>query len=70
MLQAPRTALAAIARLLPSHEAPSVLSLDGRPDDVAVQALCNIALDWQQLEELKRLGARGLMVLNVERMLA
>ncbi len=39
MLQAPRTALAAIARLLPSHEAPSVLSLDGRPDDVAVQAL-------------------------------
>jgi ATP phosphoribosyltransferase len=69
MLQAPRSALPAITRLLPSRDAPSVLSLDGRPDDIAMQALCS-ALDWQQLEELKRLGASGLMVLNVERMLA
>jgi ATP phosphoribosyltransferase len=69
MLQAPRTALPAITRLLPSREAPSVLSLDGRPDDIAMQALCS-ELDWQQLEELKRLGASSLMVLNVERMLA
>jgi ATP phosphoribosyltransferase len=70
MLQAPRAALPAITRLLPSREAPSVLGLDGRPDDVAMQALCNASLDWQHLEELKRLGARGVMVLNVERMLA
>ena len=28
------------------------------------------ALDWQHLEELKRLGASSLMVLSVERMLA
>jgi len=70
MLQAPRTALPAISRLLPSRDTPSVLSLDGRPDDIAVQALCSNALDWQHLEELKRLGASGLMVLNVERMLA
>lgn len=70
MLQAPRAALPAITRLLPAREAPSVLGLDGRPDDVAMQALCNASLDWQHLEELKRLGARGVMVLNVERMLA
>lgn len=69
MLQAPRSALQAITRLLPSRDAPSVLSLDGRPDDIAMQALCS-TLDWQQLEELKRLGASSLMVLNVERMLA
>jgi ATP phosphoribosyltransferase len=69
MLQAPRSALPAITRLLPSRDAPSVLSLDGRPDDIAMQALCGV-LDWQQLEELKRLGASSLMVLNVERMLA
>ena len=69
MLQAPRAALPAITRLLPSREAPSVLSLDGRPDDIAMQALCN-ELDWQHLEELKRLGASSLMVLSVERMLA
>jgi ATP phosphoribosyltransferase len=70
MLQAPRSALAAIERLLPSREAPSVLGLDGRPDDISVQALCSAALDWQHLEELKRLGASSLMVLNVECMLA
>lgn len=70
MLQAPRVALPAITQLLPSSDLPSVLSLDGRPDDIAVQALCSSALDWPHLEELKRLGARGVMVLNVERMLA
>lgn len=70
MLQAPRTALLEITRLLPSRDLPSVLTLDGRPDDIAVQALCSASLDWQHLEELKRLGARSLMVLNVERMLA
>ncbi|HEY0229666.1 MAG TPA: ATP phosphoribosyltransferase [Dokdonella sp.] len=70
MLQAPRSALLEITRLLPSRDLPSVLTLDGRPDDIAVQALCTASLDWQHLEELKRLGARSLMVLNVERMLA
>jgi ATP phosphoribosyltransferase len=70
MLQAPRSALPAITRLLPASEAPSVLGLDGRPDDIAMQALCSASLDWQHLEELKRLGASSVMVLNVERMLA
>jgi ATP phosphoribosyltransferase len=70
MLQAPRSALLAITRLLPSSEKPSVLGLDGRPDDISIQALCSDALDWQHLEELKRLGASSLMVLSVERMLA
>jgi ATP phosphoribosyltransferase len=70
MFQAPRAALSAITRVLPARDPPSVLSLDGRPDDIALQALCSVALDWPHLEELKRLGAHGLMVLNVEQMLA
>ena len=70
MLQAPRSALAAITELLPARGQPSVVGLDGRPDDIAVQALCRTTPDWQQLEELKRLGARSVMVLSVERMLA
>jgi ATP phosphoribosyltransferase len=70
MLQAPRSALAAITELLPGREQPSVVGLDGRPDDIAVQALCSSSPDWQQLEELKRAGARSVMVLSVERMLA
>ena len=70
MLRAPRAALAEIARLLPSREAPSVLRLDDAPDQVALQALCGRSLDWQHLEALKRLGAHGMMVLNVEQVLA
>ncbi len=70
MLRAPRSAVPAITRLLPSREAPSVMSLDGQPDDIALQALCHRSLDWQHLEALRQLGARSLMVLNVEQVLA
>lgn len=70
LLRAPRSAVPAITRLLPSREAPSVLSLDGQPDNIALQALCHRTLDWQHLEALRQLGARGLMVLNVEQVLA
>jgi len=37
---------------------------------LALQALCHGAMTWQRLEELKRAGARGLLVLPIERMLA
>ena len=39
-------------------------------EQLALQALCHGAVTWQRLEELKRAGARGLMVLPVEGMLA
>lgn len=70
MLQAPRSALAGITRLLPSRQAPSVMSLDGQPDQIAVQALCHRSLDWSHLEALKQLGAQGLMVVAVDQVLA
>jgi len=71
MLQAPRSILPQVMQLLPDAEPPTVMPLDGREGgDVAVQALCHGAMTWQRLEELKRAGARGLMVLPVERMLA
>jgi ATP phosphoribosyltransferase len=71
MLQAPRAVLPHLMQLLPDAEPPTVTSLDGQPGgDVAVQALCHGAMTWQRLEDLKRAGARGLMVLPVERMLA
>lgn len=70
MLHAPRSALPAISRLLPSREMPSVTALDGAPDDIAVQALCTGQLGWPHLEALKQLGARRLIVLNVDQVLA
>jgi ATP phosphoribosyltransferase len=71
MLQAPRAVLPHLMQLLPDAEPPTVMPLDGQPGgDVALQALCHGAMTWQRLEDLKRAGARGLMVLPVERMLA
>ena len=69
MLHAPRSAIEAIARLLPGNARPSVMPLEGS-DDVALQAVCLGALDWSHLEEMKRAGAHSLLVLPVEKMLA
>jgi ATP phosphoribosyltransferase len=70
LLQVDRSALDQVVRLLPASNAPTVMALDGNAEVVALQALCRGALSWQQLEDIKRAGARGLMILPVEQMLA
>ena len=70
MLHAPRSALAAIARLLPGSEAPTVIPLEGLGDRVAVHAVCRENVFWETLEELKAAGATSVLVLPVEKMLA
>ncbi len=70
MLQVDRAALDAVVRLIPSNDAPSVMAIDGRADAVALQAVCQGTITWQHLEDMKRAGARGLLVLPVEQMLA
>lgn len=69
MFQTSRQLLPGLLPLLPDADAPTVMQLDGE-DDLALQALCHGAVTWQRLEDLKRAGARGLMVLPVEGMLA
>ena len=69
MFQASRHLLPALLPLLPDAEAPTVMQVDGQ-DQLALQALCHGAVTWQRLEDLKRAGASGLMVLPVEGMLA
>ena len=69
LFQASRGALAQLLPLLPDADAPTVMQIDGE-DGLALQALCHGAVTWQRLEDLKRAGARGLMVLPVEGMLA
>ncbi len=69
LFQTQRSQLAGLLRLLPDVDAPTVMQVDGG-DSLALQALCHGSMTWQRLEDLKRAGARGLMVLPVERMLA
>ena len=69
MFQASRELLPTLLPLLPDAEEPTVMCIDGE-DRLALQALCHGAVTWQRLEDLKRAGASGLMVLPVEGMLA
>lgn len=70
MLQAPRTALDVIAGLLPGCARPTVTSIEGQPERIAVQAVCNGRVDWQELEAMRQAGAQSMLVLPVEKMLA
>jgi ATP phosphoribosyltransferase len=70
MLHAPRSALPAIAKLLPGSETPTVIPLEGRGDRVAVHAVCRENVFWELLEDLKSAGATSVLVLPVEKMLA
>jgi len=70
MLHAPRDRVAEISALLPGAEAPTVLSLEGQSDRVAVHAVCTEQVFWEHLEQLKAAGASAVLVLPVEKMLA
>ncbi len=70
MLHAPRSRLAEISAILPGAESPTVLTLEGQGDRVAVHAVCTEQVFWEHLEELKRAGASAVLVLPVEKMLA
>jgi ATP phosphoribosyltransferase len=70
LLHVDRNALDAVIRLLPGADSPSVTAIDGRSDAVALQAVCQGTITWQHLEDMKRAGARSMLVLPVEQMLA
>ncbi len=70
LFQAARDAVPNLLKLLPDAEPPTVMAIEGQRDQVALQALCRSAMTWQRLEDMKRAGATGLLVLPVEQMLA
>ena len=70
MLHAPREAVKAITELLPGAEQPTLLTLEGNSDRVAVHAVCRETLFWEHLEALKAAGASAILVMPVEKMLA
>lgn len=69
MMNAPRSALEAISRILPGASAPTVTPLAGRDDEVAVHAVCQESVFWETLEELKATGASAILVLPIEKMM-
>jgi len=70
MMNAPKDKVAAITELLPGADAPTIMPLAGTDDLVALQAVCTENIFWETLEELKALGARAVLVLPIEKMMA
>lgn len=70
MLHAARSAIEAIRTILPNAQTPTLLPIEGSPDQVALQAVCYGAITWTHLEDMKRAGASQLLVLPVEKILA
>ena len=69
MLNAPRSALDEITAILPGAGSPTVMTLSGRDDAVAVHAVCQEAVFWETLEKLKAAGASAILVLPIEKMM-
>lgn len=69
MMNAPRSALARIAEILPGAGAPTVMDLAGREDWVSVHAVCQESVFWETLEALKGAGASAILVLPIEKMM-
>jgi len=70
LFQASRDAVPGLIKLLHDAEPPTVTAIEGQAGQVSLQALCRSAMTWQRLEDMKRAGASGLLVLPVEQMLA
>jgi ATP phosphoribosyltransferase len=70
MLHAPRDAVEKITELLPGAEQPTLLSLEGNSERVALHAVCRETLFWEHLEAIKAAGASAILVMPVEKMLA
>ena len=71
MMNAPRGAIDAIREVLPGADSPTVLDLHGEGGGmVALHVLTTDAVVWEHLEELRALGARAILVLDVDKMLS
>lgn len=70
LLNAPKDRLDEIRAILPGSDAPTVAQIVGREDVVAVHAVCTEAVFWSTLERLKAAGARSILVMPIEKMMA
>ena len=69
MLHAPKSGLDEICALLPGTSQPTVLSLAGTEDMVALHMVSSETLFWETMEALKAKGASSILVMPIEKMM-
>jgi len=70
LLNAPADRLDEVRDILPGNDSPTVAPVVGREDVVAVHAVCTEEVFWTTLERLKAVGARSILVMPIEKMMA
>lgn len=69
MMNAPKSAVEAITRLLPGCDSPTIMNLS-KEGMVAIHAVCKEAVFWDTMEKLQAAGGSGILVLPIEKMMA
>ncbi len=71
MMNAPRSALDEIRRIIPGMEEPSIMELGGAGGaKLAIHAVARETIFWETLERLKEAGASSILVLPIEKVIA
>ena len=70
MANVPRTRLDDVRRILPGISGPTVIDVLNGGEKVAVHAVCPAAGIYRTLNALKAIGAEGILVTRIERLLA
>lgn len=69
MLHAPKERLEEVIDLLPGAERPTIMSLAGESNQVAIHMVSSEDMFWETMEGLKTLGASSILVLPIEKMM-
>lgn len=69
MLHAPKERLEEVIDLLPGAERPTIMSLAGESNQVAIHMVSSEDMFWETMEGLKALGASSILVLPIEKMM-
>jgi len=70
MANVPRTALDEVKRVLPGLTGPTVIDILNGGSHVAVHAVADARSIYRTVAELKALGAEGILVTRIERLMA
>lgn len=70
MMNAPRTALPAIQKIIPGMEEPSIMPLGTSGERIAIHAVAREDVFWDTIEKLKAVGASSILVLPIEKIIA
>ena len=70
MANVPRTRLDAVRRVVPGLNGPTVIDILNGGEHVAVHAVVSAATIYRTVADLKALGAEGILVTRIERLMA